>query len=350
MSRGNEELVIRFQGSKDESERRQLLGELYQQNAGLITMVARKYRGYDCIEDLQQEAYFGIVTAAERWSPDGGASFSSYAVEWIRQTMQRYIDECGCVIRVPSYRQEKVVQLKKFRSQYEADHGKPPTDREIMAALGVTKDQLGKIRTAEAIQMVRSFSEVVGGEDDSILLEDTIADPDDCIGAAEEKIQRDQLKDMLWTMVNNDLDERQAAVIRKRFKENKSLQECGKDLDITLERVRQIEAKALRKLRSPSRIGRLKSFYEDGERYSRGIKGGSVSRFRQNGESSTEKAALHFLEREELRSAARVPHVASDREYSDAEVTKMIEDFQKEVEAFRMELKELDKMLEDDLI
>lgn len=338
MDMPNEALVMEYQNTQDDSKRRLLLGELYQQNAGLIASVAMKYRGYEDIDDLKQEGYFGIVTAAERWSPDGGASFSSYAVEWIRQTMQRYIDESGCVIRVPTYRQEKIVQLRKFRSQFEADHGKPPTDLEIMTALGVTEEQLEKIRTAEAVQMIRSFSEVVGGEDDTILLEDTIADPDDCIATAEEKIQQDQLKNELWSMVD-DLDQRQAAVIRKRFIENKTLKDCGSDFGISPDRVRQLEAKALRKLRSPSRAKRLKSFYEDEERYSRGLRGIGVNKFRQNGESSTERVALHFIEREEERSAA-----------TEAEILKMIEDLRKRFEEVKKELTELDKAFDDETI
>ena len=293
----NEDYVLKYQQCQDEDEKRQILTALYLQNDGLIASVAMKYRGYEDIDDLKQEGFIGLMTAADRWSPEGGASFAGFALEWIRQSIRRSLDERGLNIRVAAYRKDQVLQLRKYRTEYERDHGRQPSKGEVMKALELTPKKLKQIEKADVIMGVLSLSEQITGEDQDITLGDTIADPRDVIGEVEDDLQQDQLKAELWSMVD-DLDQRQAAVIRKRFIENKTLKDCGSDFGISLDRVRQLEASALRKLRSPSRAKRLKSFYEDGERYSRGLKGSGINRFRQNGESSTERVALYFIKHE----------------------------------------------------
>lgn len=294
MTMRNEDLVLKFQSSNDPEERRELIAELYQQNEGLIGTIVKHYEPYEDADDLKQQAFFGILEAAERWDPERGALFSSYAPYWIRQAVRRYLDNCGRPLRISSWMLDKVFQYQRLCTEYETAHNRKPTPAELIYFLDLQPGQLDEIRKAEQKLRMVSTSAVIG---EDLTLEDTIADPVDRIEEAENELQAEELRETIWSVVN-ELPDREGQVVRMRYQDEKSLQQCGEILGVHLSRVRQIEARAFRKLRSPAVSKRLRPFLEDAAE-SFAFSAPGMGAFRRTGSSAVERAILSNERHEE---------------------------------------------------
>lgn len=285
----NEELVLDYQsGNKDALE------ALYSQNVKMIDKIIRKYCGVEELDDLRQEAYFGIVKAAENWNPEKDCSFITYAIYWIRSVILRYIEECGGVVRIPSHQRALIGKYHRERNSYNVRFGRDPSDRELCFALGVSSEQLQELKKDLLITRIRSTSEIVGGDDDDLTLEDTIAAEGDQFEDVIDSIQHKQLSDTLWSCVD-DLGAQKASVIRGRYKESRTLKECGESLGVSMERARQIERNALRELRKAKYTKRLKPYLTDQAAYTMGLKFTGFSSFEKFG-SSQEVAMIRLEE------------------------------------------------------
>lgn len=292
----NEELVLRIQAGEDVALNTE---RLYLQNLGLIRKVARKYFGLEEREDLLQEGFFGICTASKLWREDGGASFATYVFPWLRVTLERYIDNSGSVLRLPVHRIERINKYKKVINLFLMELGREPTSQELAEALGITMDQVDQIREDAAAIRIRSMSEPVGiSEDDDAELSDIIPDPENPFEAIEDRIQNEQLASLLWGIVDS-LGGRESVVIRKRYQDSKTLREVGDDLGIAPERVRQIQASAIRKLRRSNVRRQLEPFYIDV--VLTGYKAVGVGAFNRTRTSATERAVLQLEEIREMR-------------------------------------------------
>ena len=287
----NEKIVIAIQTGT--GEKRELLEQLYTQNAGMIERIVQRYRELEEPDDLRQEAFFGIVRAAELWKPGKGANFISYAAYWIRQTIQRYICYSGGGVYMGPDRRATVSRYRRAASQYKFRFGCDPSRRELCALLEVTPGQLEQIRKDAATLTTKSMNEPVGGEDEEITLADTIADQRDAIGDALEEIQREELARDLWLCVDS-LKEQQRAVIRDRYRNGHTFKECGAALGVTPERVRTIEADAMRQLRRGENLKRLRPYLSDVAAYDFGLKGNGRGAFEHIG--SSQERAMMFLE------------------------------------------------------
>lgn len=286
----NEDLVLRYQATQDQEQRQELLSMLYRQNEALIQKIANIYSGLCETADLMQEGFLGLLTAAEKWEPDGGSNFASYAYTWIRQAMRRYLDDSGNCIRIPVHMKEQLLEYRKYCAVFEKDHGRRPETKEILKALNLTREQFEKIRKADCMMLISSLASPVSNEDPDITLEDTLADPDDPIRATEERLQAEQLSEVLWGAVDS-LPKKESAVIRKRYQEQKTLKETGADFGFSTDRARQIEAQALRKLRSGKTRKKLQPFLEENAiKY--GYNASGLGTFRRTGSSSVELAVL----------------------------------------------------------
>lgn len=133
----NEELAVLIRAGVDVPEN---MAALYEQNKGMIAALAWKLRAYAELEDLRQEGYIGLCNAVDAWEPEGGASFIHYAVFWIRQTMQRYIENNGSCVRIPSGQQQRIRKYKKVCAQYLKLLGREPADWELCRLLDVSRD------------------------------------------------------------------------------------------------------------------------------------------------------------------------------------------------------------------
>lgn len=284
----NEELVLQYQGSQDEADRRWILAKLYRKNVRLIGKAASIYSGIEDEADLKQEGYFGLVMAAEKWDPVGGASFASYAYQWIVQVMQRYIHNCGSSVRVPTHRREQVVALRRFRSDFEKMEGREPSDEEIRTGLGWSSALLEKVRTAGTMMQVGSLSEPLSEDDPDASLVDAVADPRDQIAEADDEIQREQLARVLWPAVESI---RGGDILRKRYREGKTRQEVAEELGIPSKSVTRLEERALSVMSRGKIASRLRPFLEDRATFY-GYNMSGLQTFREMGASSVELAVL----------------------------------------------------------
>ena len=281
----NEELVHEYQAGN-----REVIKQLYLQNSGMIEKIVRRYSGVEELEDLRQESYFGLVKAAELWNPEKETAFLTYAIYWIRAVIGRYIEECGGVVRIPAHKRALIGRYHRTMNSYRVRFGCDPSDWELCVALDITKDQLKELKKDIQAARIRSTSEPVGGEEDDISLEDTIAAAGDPIQDTIERIQREELARELWGCVD-ELKPKQAAVIRERYRNGRTLKECGEALGCTQQYAKALEEKGLRELRHGEHLKRLRPFLTDQGAYSMGLRGCSVSAFKRNG-SSQERAMI----------------------------------------------------------
>lgn len=266
---------------------------LYQQNYRLIFQIVRKYSYRDEMDDLLQEAYFGLYEAVKRYESTAGVKFMSYATYWIRQSIQRYLENNGRCIRIPVAMQSNIRKYHRVMEAFEQEVGRNPTDRELCHYLSISKKSLEEVKKAVFSDRVQSLDEYLPGTEDMELSE-TVRDysidmENDVVDGMIERSKRTEL----WHIVRDNVTESENIVISARFRSDMSLEAAGQMIGISRDRVRQLEASGLRKLRR-SRITRLlKEKFEIN--YARGYHGG-LSNFRYTGTSIVESIVIKNLE------------------------------------------------------
>jgi len=289
----NEEIVTKIQAGED---RRENIERLYLQNKGLIAKIARRFQGVEDFDDLAQEGYFGLVTASELWSPDGGATFSTYAFQWIRASIQRYIENNGSIVRFPVHSKERILSYMRAIDSFYLSYGRDPSPRELQALLKVTPKVLDRIKSDINILKIRSTSEPLTEEGD-LTLEDSIVDDQDTIGDLLDDIDRDRLVSLLWSLVD-ELPDRESDILKRRYLNNETLQDCGEDLGISSERVRQIEARAIQRMRKKKTLDKLRPYIEE-RTIAQAYQSTGIGSFRRTWESAPEKAVFLKMKLEE---------------------------------------------------
>jgi len=239
----------------------QFLDLIQEGNLGLVVSIAKRYVGRGMLFlDLIQEGNLGLIKAVDKFDYTKGFKFSTYATWWIRQAITRAIADQARTIRIPVHMVETITKVKKIISQLLHETGHEPTADEIAERLEMPVEKVREIM--RIAQDPVSLETPIGEEEDSHL-GDFIPDDDAPVPAeaASLILLKEQLNEVLST-----LTEREAKVLKLRFGledgRSRTLEEVGREFEVTRERIRQIEAKALRKLRHPSRSKKVKDFLD----------------------------------------------------------------------------------------
>lgn len=291
----NEELTARIKAGIEPAAN---MLSLWRQNTGLINKISRKYAGYAELEDLQQEGYIGLCNAVAGYDPIEGP-FANYAALWIKQAMRRYIENNGSCVRIPSHMRQRIQEYRKMEQVFLQRYGREPTDSEMRVLLGLSRSEYESLRKGLIGSNVGSLdTPVIGDEDGESSVIDFVEGSCSAEDTAVENVQKEELKALLWPMVD-ELSDEQAQLIRMQYKDDISLNSAAASVGLTPSRARTITGQGLRALRRPEYTKKLRAFLP--EKAEVVAYRGGVKRFRNTWASSTEKAAEKLLEESRKR-------------------------------------------------
>ncbi len=286
----NEELVAEIQAGVNVPDN---MAQLYQQNKTFIRKVVYPFSSCCEMDDLMQEAYFGLYKAAQSFRITEGYKFTTYA-EWpIRTAIQRYCQRTGQQKKLPPNILHQISQYQKFKSDVMAATGEEPSDQEYCHYIPITLTGLNELRKYMHEMTPVSMDEVLTGTDD-FTVGDTIPDEFDLEETVTEQLSRPVGETLLWEAVS-DLGDRYSTIIEGQFRKGETLGDLGDQLQISKERVRLLRNRALSALRRSKKVHQAADIYGYGcgQAYHWGIR-----RFKDTHTSSTEFLAIKHIEQE----------------------------------------------------
>ena len=283
----NETLVQRIRGGYSVPEDMQTL---YENNLPLIRKFIKPYAAYAEFEDILQESYFGLWEAVQHYETSENVLFMTYAKYWIIQSVQRYLEKCGSTVRIPSHTRQKIVRYKKTIQKLEQEQGREPTADEIAAFMRMTVEEVQEIQAL--MKGVSSLDSPIS-DDNSLTLSDTLQADFSLENDTIDKIYHEHSKIELWGIVERYTDTRENQIIREYFINEKTMSQIARESGVSLDRIRQIKEKGLRKLRRGKAWRELLKKFDIVE--SRLYRGG-MENYKEHGTSIVEYLAIQKLE------------------------------------------------------
>ena len=250
----NEELVERIQAG-DEKEK--YLQQLFEQNFPFIKKIASKYSDREEFDDLIQEGYIGLHTAAMKYDPGCGVLFLTYASYWIQQKMIRYLQNNGSVVRIPVHMAERLSKYRRITKQFQMERGRKPTEKEYASLSNICQDSLGDIHQAEGMRNLQSLSAHVGESEDE--LGDFISSDVNIENIVVHDVDHERMSKILWGIIAQLPDKKQT--IMKMRAEGLSAQDVGDAIGLTGRQASMIEADARRRIRLDPAGKELRDYY-----------------------------------------------------------------------------------------
>lgn len=254
----NEQLVLRIQAGDNVAENMLML---WKQNKGYIATVARKYSKYAEMEELEQEGYIALCNAVQGYKHEQGMSFINYAAFYMHRQFERCANNNRSV-PLPYGASSYLFKYKKIYAKFFKEYNRKPTNEEMKRFLGVNDKEYDSIKKALYSGNMSSLSKPIEGSDEELTLGDVIAEPINIEEECIERLDREAMGRELWIEVDQlpgDCPE----VIRKRYKERFTMKEVGEDLQVSVEKVREVEKRAMRLLRLPNRCRKFRRYYEE---------------------------------------------------------------------------------------
>lgn len=283
----NEELCEQIQQGIDVQKN---LAELYEQNKRLIwkwVHPCARHRGAD-MDDLMQEAFFGIRTAAMRFDLSQNYKFTTYAMLWVKNVVQHYLDTTGRIRRIPSHLERDERRVKTFIARYAADHGGcDPDDKDILTALNMKEGRLKTIKDVMREEFTVSLDTPIDGKEDCSIAE-SVPDPDDHIQDLLDDEQEKQDSMILWKAVDR-LSDKQADVIRKYFQQGMSVGAIASEMNVSHQAASKHLHTGLKKLQKNAA---LQIMAKDRLMTSSAAFKDSAGKFSRSGSSQVEKIAV----------------------------------------------------------
>lgn len=285
----NEEIVKKIKNGNNLAD---YLEYLYTKNLPLIKTIIKPYTAFENEEDLLQECYFGLVNAVKNYDCYENVKFMTYAKFWIKQACVRYIENCGRSVRLPVSMHQDIIHYKKAIMELSHDLGRYPEDAELMKYLGISKAKLNDLKMySQDIKSLNTSYTTEDGQEYELL--DTIADDLRIEESVVDDLYNEHCKSELWGIVACYTSEREADVLRDRFKNKKTIRAISEKQNISFQRVREIEQNAIRKMRRPAVRRELEKKFDLAMV---GAYNSGVNNFKTTWESSTERTALKMLD------------------------------------------------------
>ena len=282
----NEQIVSEIRNGFSTTNNMQLL---YESNLPLIKKFIKPYTAYECEADLLQESYFGLLEAVKRYETDRNVQFMTFAQYWIKQSVQRYLENCGSTVRIPTHTRTKMSRIRKATSQLRQERGREPVPTEIAALLGVSVEEVQEIQGY--MQSVISLDTPIA-EDNSLTLADTLQ-ADLSVENDTVNIYSEHYKNELWGIVERYTATRENDIIKEIFLHKKTMAAVAREQGVTIDRIRQIKEKGLRRLR----MGKAKrELLEKFDIVESRLYWGGMKNYKEHGTSIVEYLAIQKLE------------------------------------------------------
>lgn len=287
----NEEIVFEIKNGISATDNMQLL---YESNLPLIKKFIKPYTAYEPMEDLLQESYFGLWEAIQHYETDRNVKFMTFAQYYILLVVRKYIEKCGSTVRIPNHTRQEITRLRRAIDQARQEQGREPTNTEIADLLGVSVEEVHEIQGY--MQGVASLDTPLV-DDNSLTLADTLQADFSLENDTIDKIYAEHSKNELWGIVERFTSIRENEVIKEYFINRKTMSQIARESGISLDRIRQIKEKGLRRLR----IGKAKrELLEKFDIAEVGLYRGGLNNYREHDfVSIVEHTAIKRIEAEE---------------------------------------------------